>query len=228
MILAAWSWQRNEVWRDPVRLWTDTASKSPNKARVHTNLGKVLLESGETAGALAAYQRAFALDPHTVEPLNAQATICLDYVGDIAAARAILDRVLRLAPSYLPARNNLGVAQIRAGELDAAAATFEGVLRHDPENPDATYNLAAVQVNAKRYARAQELLESGLRLWPGHTRMRALLGLVHVAQGDLQGADRVLAPAVAMAPRDRMIAAVQVEIARRRRIGTRERNASDP
>ena len=62
-VFAAWSWQRNEVWRDPVRLFADTAAKSPGKARVHTNLGNALRQAGDPRGALAVYERAIELDP---------------------------------------------------------------------------------------------------------------------------------------------------------------------
>jgi Flp pilus assembly protein TadD len=186
---------------------------------VHSNLGKALLESGQPAAALRAYERAFLLDPRTVEPLNAQASIHLDYLGDTATARAILERVLRLTPSYLPAHNNLGVALMRTNQDEAAAATFEGVLRRDPQNAEATYNLAALRVNTKNYARARELLASGIGAWPGHARMRALLALVHAADGDLDAAERAVSAAVGIAPDDRMVVAVQTEIRRRRHAG---------
>jgi hypothetical protein len=57
------TYQRNHVWRDPVRLWEDIVSKSPGKARVYNNLGAVLTEAGRMPEAIESLMRGIALDP---------------------------------------------------------------------------------------------------------------------------------------------------------------------
>jgi protein O-mannosyl-transferase len=217
VLLATWSWQRNEVWRDPVRLWTDTARKSPNKARVQANLGKALLDAGDPQRALAAYRRAFALNPGSVEPLNAEATIYLDYLNDLETARDLLDRVLALRPGYLPAHKNRGVLQMRSGETQAAVRTFEAVLTQDPTDPVALYNLSAIHFNEHRYQTAAGLLERGVVVWPGHVGLRVLLARTYAASGDLVAAEHVLAPASRHAPEDPTVQSAVAELATRRR-----------
>jgi len=59
--------ERNRVWADPVALWSDAAAKSPNKARVHANLGQALFQRGDIDGALREYRRAVELEPATTQ-----------------------------------------------------------------------------------------------------------------------------------------------------------------
>lgn len=54
---------RNQVYRSEVRLWEDSMSKSPGKARVANNLGYVYQRAGRSDEARAAYLRAIELDP---------------------------------------------------------------------------------------------------------------------------------------------------------------------
>lgn len=54
---------RNEVWRDPLRLWLDTVSKSPNKARVNANVGIILHQKGKPEEAIPYYCRALEIEP---------------------------------------------------------------------------------------------------------------------------------------------------------------------
>ncbi len=54
---------RNSVWRSDVALWQDAAKKSPQKARVHYNLGAAWARAGDLARAEESFTRALALDP---------------------------------------------------------------------------------------------------------------------------------------------------------------------
>ena len=54
---------RNQVYRDEISLWQDTALKSPNKARVHNNLGHAYLLAHQHDSARSEFIRALELDP---------------------------------------------------------------------------------------------------------------------------------------------------------------------
>jgi hypothetical protein len=63
LLLALATLVRNEDYRSELALWARTAAQSPHKARVWNNLGIACREAGKRECAVAAFQRAMALDP---------------------------------------------------------------------------------------------------------------------------------------------------------------------
>ncbi len=55
--------QRNEFYRDPVLLWSDTVEKSPHKARSHNNLGHAYALRGDWDRAIEEFRIAAQLNP---------------------------------------------------------------------------------------------------------------------------------------------------------------------
>src|SRR4029079_357153 len=62
-LLGGFTVQRNELWRDPVALWSDTVAKSPDKRRAHVNLGTSLQLAGRLDEAITEYCHGLKLDP---------------------------------------------------------------------------------------------------------------------------------------------------------------------
>lgn len=61
MVFGVLSFQRSEVWADPILLWKDTAAKSPDKQRPRFQLAFALYSEGRCAEAVQEYQRAAEL-----------------------------------------------------------------------------------------------------------------------------------------------------------------------
>lgn len=55
--------RRADLWRDEVRLWSDTVRKAPDSALAWNNLGAAHRDAGDVPAAAAAFRRAIALDP---------------------------------------------------------------------------------------------------------------------------------------------------------------------
>ncbi len=147
--LAALSVQRAFVWRSERALWSEAVAASPANVRprihlaravspaealpileearrlapddpgVAAELGRVLLESGNAAGALGEFGRAAAL-----EPANARAWfnrgVALLALGDAEAAKGDFARALALDPCLADARRQL---QRLGGPLPPACPT---------------------------------------------------------------------------------------------------------
>ena len=60
--------RRAELWRDEVRLWSDTVRKAPNSALAWNNLGAARRDAGDIPAAATAFRRAIALDPSDRTP----------------------------------------------------------------------------------------------------------------------------------------------------------------
>ena len=65
-ILPYWTYERNKVWFDELTLWQDCLDKSPNKWRVHNNIGKEYFRIWETDKAIYHYQQALQLKPNFI------------------------------------------------------------------------------------------------------------------------------------------------------------------
>jgi Flp pilus assembly protein TadD len=61
--LAAATLARNQLWRDPVRLWSDAVAKSPAKPRPYLWLAHALADRGDLAAALRSAEHAATLTP---------------------------------------------------------------------------------------------------------------------------------------------------------------------
>ena len=57
------SYQRNELWGNPVALWQDAVDKSPNKARPHFQLAFAQMQAGKCQAALQNYEIVSKLQP---------------------------------------------------------------------------------------------------------------------------------------------------------------------
>lgn len=63
LLAAILTYQRNQVWSDPISLWSDTVEKSPGKARAHFQLAYAYFEQGACDRAAAEYARTAQLQP---------------------------------------------------------------------------------------------------------------------------------------------------------------------
>jgi Flp pilus assembly protein TadD len=67
LVLAALTVARNQVYASEIALWEDTVRKSPNKARVHNNLGYAYHLAGRNQDALREYKAALRFDPQYIK-----------------------------------------------------------------------------------------------------------------------------------------------------------------
>lgn len=64
------TYQRNNLWRDPLKLWNDAVMKSPEKARPYLNRGLAHVQKGNIENALTDYTTAINLNPWYIEAYN--------------------------------------------------------------------------------------------------------------------------------------------------------------
>lgn len=107
--------------------------------------------------AIAAYEKALAVDPAHVEAHNGLGVSC-SLQGRHELALQHLRKAIELSPLATHLRNNLGYAHLAQGQESEAAAAFEQALRLDPENRQARSNLAAVYEKAGLHDKAPAML----------------------------------------------------------------------
>ena len=199
-LASLWTYQRNVVWSDPVRLWSDTATKSPGKARVHANLGVALAADGRREEAKASLERAVELDPTRVTARVALANLAIDAGGDLERAERLLEGVVRDEPAHAPALVGLGVIELRRGALESSAQWFREALSHEETHREALYNLGVAYFRQGDFGGAATVLERGANAWPADATMLALLGAAWLEAGDPARAASALRRSLELAP----------------------------
>lgn len=117
-----------------------------------------------------------------LEPANSNLLINLAFAykesGDLARARATLNRALQIAPDDAVAHNNSGRLYFVEQKWDDAIRSYERALGLDPDYPEARVNLAAALEKAERWALAIETYERFLKGAPrGQQELRQAVEL---------------------------------------------------
>ena len=104
-------------------LYTYTVRLYPDAAAARYNLGRVLLEKGDTAGAISQLEQAV-----TMHPSNAEARFILGTAlmqdNRLPDAAAQFQQTIHLEPRYADAYDNLGAALLMMGRPDKAMTCF--------------------------------------------------------------------------------------------------------
>jgi len=142
-VMALATYARNDLWRDPIALWEDSARKSPDKFRPHYNLGKEYVKNDLFVEAEQEFLRAVEIDD---QKAKAQMSLGALYVrvGQPARAIAYLERAASLDQYNPDIYHNFGIAYYGTGDYRAAARAFQQVLALNPSDQDARQRLATI------------------------------------------------------------------------------------
>jgi tetratricopeptide (TPR) repeat protein len=148
-ILGVMTWQRNQLWTDPVALWRDNATKTPNKYRVLDTYAKQLLKAGRTeeAAQVLALTDRFEKGNDIQWPNAINHLIMLRRQGKLEEALATADQYLSKNPNPRIRSKilaNKGNIYIEMRDLGKAEASFRKALSVYPENLPAMVNLGIV------------------------------------------------------------------------------------
>jgi Tfp pilus assembly protein PilF len=96
-------------------------------------LGLSYVDAGRTSEAIAAYDRALAVDPLDARVLNNLGAV-YNNLRRPESARPLLRRAVAREPRFLEAQMNLGVAEAMAGDLAGAERAFAAALSIQPDH----------------------------------------------------------------------------------------------
>ena len=109
--------------------------------------------------------------------------------GDLASARDLLEKAVRLGPKLPDMHANLGIVYWRQGEVDTALATFLRGLELDPHQAGLLHNLAALYLQLGRVAEARAALAAA-NLGEASAYLLVVKGDLELAGGDSKSALR--------------------------------------
>jgi protein O-mannosyl-transferase len=181
MALAVTAFNRNGVWKDEVTLWTDSTTKSPNKARPYNNLGKAYLDKRMFDKAEELYLREVEIDPDSVSGHNNLGSI-YGVLGRYEEALAEINRAIELRPDHDAAFNNLGNIYMLQTEYDQAEQAYQTSIELNSRDAGVWRNLGDVLARQEKYTEAVEAYRQAINLVPGkalwHSKLGAALGAI--------------------------------------------------
>lgn len=171
-------------------MYREAAEGSPGFAAAWNNLGGVLLEKGDRAGAEAAFGRAIDADPDYPRALRNAAFLARD-AGRFEEAR---DRLRRALAGERSAETlaDLGAIEELLGRPGEAASLYREALEIDPGHGEGAANLGRLLVTEGRAEEAIPLLETGVRELPGASAPPLYLALAHAETGNRGAAEEAL------------------------------------
>ncbi len=156
------------------------------QAHEYGALGIALLQSGQSAEAVANFQLALAK--------NADDPDLLFYLSKSSSALAAqsLDKLLSLAPDSARGHQALGQQYFSMKMYPEARKEYERALAMRPDLPGLRLELGQVFAATSQWERAEEQLHGEVKLQPGNAEAAYRLGEVLLQQGKMKEAAREL------------------------------------
>lgn len=143
ILLSVWTFQRNQIWADPLSLWSDCVKKSPQKARGHSNLAVALKKKGQLDAAEFHFQKTIEIDPTFFEAYYNLGNIMI-LRGKSDRAIAYYRKSIAIKPNHPVLHVGLGNALMNKWQLEEARAEYKKALAIQPGNRDAKTNFLRV------------------------------------------------------------------------------------
>jgi tetratricopeptide (TPR) repeat protein len=147
------AFERNNVWKTDISLWTDAAAKSPDKARPVYNLGIAHYKAGQMEMAAEDFSKLIAIAPkmETAWSNRGDAYISLGQWENVITDYS---KVTELDPNSSMAYYNLGIAYGHTGQADKAVFDYSRAISLDPKNAKAYSNRGVVYSNSGQWDQA--------------------------------------------------------------------------
>jgi TolB-like protein len=149
--------------------------------------------------ALAAIERAMALDPTAGEPHASRGDLAFHVDLDFALARRVLDRAIELSPGYATAYHWRSEVLRATGHRDESIADLRRAVELDPLAVVPWSDLGSTLAQAGRFDEAERAARRAMELAPGLIRAERSLIRLELARGNASAA---LAQAQRLAERD--------------------------
>lgn len=159
------TFQRNSLWNDPIAMWSDTISKSPNKLRPRFARGNVFLYNNQIDNAIYDYQKVLEINK---DYYLAYINLAYAYLEkkDYQTAIKFCDEAIRIKPHSYMAYNNRATAYIYLKKYELALEDLKKAISYGYQYTDAIYNLGLVYYNLGKYGEAASYFEKAYSLNP--------------------------------------------------------------
>lgn len=169
-VCSVWTVQRNAVWSNSLRFWTDCARKSPNKARPNFNVGFILHAHGKVEEAARHFLRAIDIEPPEARVHNHSnmGKLYMETHEFKWALSTIYREILALRPDHVEASYNIAKIFWLQGASNEAIAQYEKTVKLDPRHWKAYRDLGKIYRPKKDYQKAWIYYQKPLKTGTEH------------------------------------------------------------
>ncbi len=128
---------------------TKAVELNPKLPDVYAFYGQALARTGDSPGAMEAFRKELASNPHDFTS-NLQLAVLLKEDEKLDEAKACLQRALLVRPNDLGARYQLATIHLREDKIDDARRELEGIAKEAPSFTEVHVTLATVYYRLKR------------------------------------------------------------------------------
>jgi tetratricopeptide (TPR) repeat protein len=187
LALSYLAYQRCEVWKDSISIWTDEIEKFPNQSFAYNNRGIVKYELNDLKGALADYEKCIQLDPSTQRAYNNKGIIEA-INGDYQAAIKDFDKAIKGNSDYADAYKNRGKAKFEIKDYKGTVEDYASYLKFNPVHHEVYANKGLAEFHMKEYKNAILDFNKAIEIAPEFIDPYINRGMSKAALQDFQGA----------------------------------------
>jgi len=191
IVLGIQTWERNQLWRDPVALWQHNVTLAPSKERAWSVLGKHLLERQQAKEGIQALERAIELQKksgkkgiNTVDIINLIVGFKMlkEYDKALHLTQQVLNQPMTplLKSKFLINQANIFYEQDRISEAEQSLRQAIAIY---PNDLTAKGNLANLLGNRGSFEEAEALYLEVLRYYPTNKAVQENLQNLRKLQG---------------------------------------------
>jgi tetratricopeptide (TPR) repeat protein len=166
--LAVLTWQRCQVWKDGITLWSDVIEKYPGEPVAYYNRGLIYKDRAAYDLAIADFTAAIHCNPRFADAYNSRGIAHMKQ-KHYALALQDYDEALRIKPGYAKVYSNRGLMFYNTAEYEKAIADCTQAIALDPLFATAYYNRANACAAISQDDRARADYAQALLLNPHET-----------------------------------------------------------
>jgi len=203
-----------------------------NRADAYYKLGIAYLSDNKVQQAFVEFHKAYELDPHNKEILNAIGTLYLLYLDETEKAISYFERAVKEDPLYSEAFNNLGYGYEKLGNFEKALSFYRKALSNPlyPTAEKAYINMGNSYFGLGNFDAALQSYKEAIKRSPGLSIAYWRLALCLNAMGRYGDAATAISEAVKLEPAyagDREKAIEDLSLRKLKAKGREEREISD-
>lgn len=181
---------------------TAQIEKNPQMANAYYKIGVAYLNENKIQQAFVEFQKAYEINPHDKEVLNAIGIIYLLHFDELQKAAEYFEKAVKVDSDYSEAYNNLGVAHQKMEHFETAISFYKkallNLMSRTPEN--AYINMGTSYYRLKNYESAINSFKEAIKRAPDLSLAYFRLALCYNAMGKYGDASASISHAVTLDP----------------------------